>query len=152
MKRQLSEWEKMFANHISNKTLKAKTGVFPGDTSGKESTCQCRRCESCRFYPWVKKIPWSRRWQPTPGLLLGKFHGQLNLVGYSPWGCKDSDATERESKIYRKHTQLGSAPPPKSNLKNGEGGSGQMFFQRRHRDVSTRYMKRCSVSLIIREI
>ena len=57
MKRQLSEWEKMFANHISSKTLIAKTGVFPGGTSDKESTCQCRRCESCRFDPWVKKIP-----------------------------------------------------------------------------------------------
>ena len=29
----------------------------------KESTCQCRRC---RFNPWVGKIPWKRKWQPTP--------------------------------------------------------------------------------------
>ena len=31
---------------------------------------------------------------PTPILLPGKFHGQRNLVGYSPWGCKESDTTE----------------------------------------------------------
>ena len=34
-------------------------------------------------------------WQPTPVLLLGKFHGQRSLVGYSPWGCKESDTTEQ---------------------------------------------------------
>ena len=33
------------------------------------------------FYPWVKKIPWSRKWQPTLVFLLGKSHGQRSLVG-----------------------------------------------------------------------
>ena len=33
----------------------------------------------------VKKIPWRRKWQPTPVLLPGKSHGQRSLVGYSPW-------------------------------------------------------------------
>ena len=37
--------------------------------SGEESTCQCRRH---RFDPWVGKIPWRRKWQPTPVFLLGK--------------------------------------------------------------------------------
>ena len=36
--------------------------------SGKESTCQCRRH---RFDPWVGKIPWRRKWQPTPVFLPG---------------------------------------------------------------------------------
>ena len=45
--------------------------------------------------PWVGKIPWRRKWQSTPILLLGKSHGQRSLVGYSPWGCKESDTTER---------------------------------------------------------
>ena len=40
------------------------------------------------FYPWVKKIFWRRRWQPTPGFLPGKSHGQRSLVVYSPWGHK----------------------------------------------------------------
>ena len=40
------------------------------------------------FNPWVGKIPWRRKWQPTLAFLPGKFQGQRSLVGYSPWGCK----------------------------------------------------------------
>ena len=40
------------------------------------------------FHPWVRKIPWRRKWQPTPVLLPGKSHGQRSLVGYSPRGHK----------------------------------------------------------------
>ena len=36
-----------------------------------------------------------RQWHPTPVLLPGKFHGWRSLVGCSPWGCKESDMTER---------------------------------------------------------
>ena len=50
-----------------------------------------------RFHPWVAKIPWSRKWHPTPVFLPRKFHGQKSLVGYSPWGHKASDTTERLS-------------------------------------------------------
>ena len=42
----------------------------------------------------VLKIPWRSKWQPTPVLLPGKSHGQRSLVGYSPWGRKESDTTE----------------------------------------------------------
>ena len=35
------------------------------------------------FYPWVRKIPWRRDWQPTLEFLPGKYHGQGILVGYS---------------------------------------------------------------------
>ena len=35
------------------------------------------------------------KWQPTPVLLPGKFHGRRSLVGYSPWGRKESDTSER---------------------------------------------------------
>ena len=38
---------------------------------------------------------WRRKWKPTPVLLPGKSHGWRSLVGYSPWGRKESDATER---------------------------------------------------------
>jgi len=41
------------------------------------------------------KIPWRRKWQYTPALLPGKSHGRKSLVGYSPWGRKESDTTER---------------------------------------------------------
>ena len=43
------------------------------------------------FDPWVGKIPWRRKWQPTPVFLLGESYGQRSLAGYSPWGCKESD-------------------------------------------------------------
>ena len=59
--------------------------------SGKESTCQCRRCKRQGFSFWVRKIPWRRKWQPTPVFLPGKLHGQRILAGYSPCGCKESD-------------------------------------------------------------
>ena len=51
------------------------------------------QCWRPRFHPWVRKIPWRRKWQPTPVLLRGKSHGQRSLVGYSPWGHKESDTT-----------------------------------------------------------
>ena len=40
---------------------------------------------------WVGKIPWRRKWQPTPVYLPGESHGQRSLAGYSPWGHKVSD-------------------------------------------------------------
>ena len=56
-----------------------------------ENLLQCRRP---RFDPWVRKMPWRRECQPTPVFLPGESHGQRSLVGYSPWGCKESDMTE----------------------------------------------------------
>jgi len=67
---------------------------FPGGTSGKESSCQCRRHKRRTFNPWVRKVPWRRAWQPTPIFLPGESHGQRNLVGYGPGGGKESDTTE----------------------------------------------------------
>ena len=66
----------------------------PGDASGKESACQRRRHKRCGFDPWIKQIPWRRKWQPTPVFLAGESHGQRILVGYS---CKESDMTEQLS-------------------------------------------------------
>ena len=54
---------------------------IPKWLSDKEFTCQCKRCG---FNPWVRKIPWRRKRQPTPVFLLGESHGQRSLVGYSP--------------------------------------------------------------------
>ena len=62
--------------------------------SGKASACQCRRHRRCRFNPWVGKISWRKKRQPTPVFLPGKSHGPRNLVGYSPWGRKESDTTK----------------------------------------------------------
>ena len=67
---------------------------FPGGTSGKESTRYCKRHRGRRFDPWVKTIPWKRKWQPAPVFLPGESHGQRSLAGYSPWGCRELDTTE----------------------------------------------------------
>ena len=46
----------------------------------------CLQCRTPQFVPWVGKIPWRKKWQPTPVLFPGEFHGQGSLAGYSPWG------------------------------------------------------------------
>ena len=46
-------------------------------------TVICLQCRRSGFNPWVGKIPWRRKWQPTPVFLPGKSHGQRNLLGYS---------------------------------------------------------------------
>ena len=51
--------------------------------SGKQPAMQ-----RLQFYPSVEKIPWRRKWKPTPVFLPGKSHGQRILVGDSPLGCK----------------------------------------------------------------
>ena len=59
----------------------------------RECACQCRRHRRLVFNPWVGKIPWSRKWQPTPIFLPEKTHGQRSLADYSPWGHKEFDMT-----------------------------------------------------------
>ena len=53
--------------------------------SGKQSACHCMNHRRHEFDPWVRKIPWRRKWQPTPVFLPGKSHGQKSLAGCSPW-------------------------------------------------------------------
>ena len=55
---------------------------------------QCRIQKRLGFYPWVRRIPWSKKWQPALVFLPGKFHRQRSLVGYRPWGHKELDTTE----------------------------------------------------------
>ena len=62
---------------------------------------QCRRQG---FYPWVKKIPWDRKWQRTPVFLPEKCHGQRSLVNYSSWGLKELDMTGHSTHTYTHHT------------------------------------------------
>ena len=72
------------------------------------------------FDPWVGKILWRRKWQPTPVFLPGKYPGQRSLAGYSPWTTvlagysrKESDTTARTQ--THTHTQSG-----KVNLKSNK--------------------------------
>ena len=73
-----------------------------------ESACQRKRTGRCKFDPWVRKIPWRRKWQPTPVFLLGKSHGQRSLAGYgvvhgatkcqtglNDWACTKGKLSEK---------------------------------------------------------
>ena len=66
----------------------------PGFPSGSNDRI-CLQCGRPRFSAWVGTIPRRREWLLTPVFLPGKFYGQRNLMGYSPWGHKESDTTER---------------------------------------------------------
>ena len=77
-------------NHCLDQTDTYLYVGLPWWVSGKESACQCRRH---RYHPWVGKIPWRRKWHPTPVFLTGKSHGQRSLAGSSPWSHKESDTT-----------------------------------------------------------
>ena len=60
--------------------------------------------------PRWRKIPWSRKWQPIPGLLPGKLHGQRSLVGYRSWGHKESDMTAQVGIQTIRNSGLGEPP------------------------------------------
>ena len=67
--------------------------ILPWWLSSKESTCQCRRGV---FNPWVRKIPWSRKWQPIPVFFPGKSHAQRNQVRLQSLGvAEELDMTEQ---------------------------------------------------------
>ena len=96
----------LFLNYTGNTSILG----LPRCLSGKESTCQCRR--PGQVWSLGREDPWSRKWQPTPVCLSGKFHGQRNLAGYSPWKrVRYNLAPER------RHTQpLGYPSSPSSTL------------------------------------
>ena len=75
---------------------------FPDSSVGKKPACQCRRLG---FSPWVGKISWRRKWQPTAIFLPGKSHGQRSLAGYSPWVCKrvgqDLETKQQQQQKFR---------------------------------------------------
>ena len=66
-----------------------RTQDFPGDSDGKKFTCNS---EDMGLIPG--KIPWTREWLFAAVLLPGEFHGWRSLMGYSPWGHKESDTNE----------------------------------------------------------
>ena len=53
------------------------------------------KCKRCGFDPWIGKIPWKRKWQPTPIFLPEKSYGQRGLAGYSPWDHRELDTREQ---------------------------------------------------------
>ena len=69
------------------------------------------QCKKSGFSPWVRKIPWRRKWQPTPVFLTEKSHGHRNLVGHSPRGHKERHTIELLTLSWARV------------LQGGEGGS-----------------------------
>ena len=118
---------------------------FPHSSVGKESACQYRRRG---FKSWVGKIPWRRKWQPTPVLLPGKSHEWKSLVGYSQWGGKESDTTERLHSLTHTNSSCNLILKKKTlNQKMGEELNRR--FSKEDRQMTNKYKKR---SLIIREM
>ena len=108
-------------------------GLIPGQGTNRLPRLlrgkDCLQCRRPGFDPWVGKIPWRRKCQPALVFLPGESHGQRSLVGYSPWGHKDSDTTEQLS--VHTHTQGTKTPtccvgwPKKVNRqKKGEARAG----------------------------
>ena len=78
--------------------------AFPGGLVVKNPPANAGDTRLTGFDPWVGKIPWRRKWQPSPVFLPGKSHGQRSLVGYCPLGHKESDTTKGLSTHTHTHT------------------------------------------------
>ena len=63
-------------------------GVVLTHGSAVKNLPAMKEMQRCELDPWVRKIPWRRKWSPTPVFLPGESHGQRSLVGSSPWGHK----------------------------------------------------------------
>ena len=68
--------------------------LLPRWLSSKEPACQRRRHRRHGFNPWVGKIPWRRKQQPTLVFSPGESHGHRSLVGCRLWGHTELDTTE----------------------------------------------------------
>ena len=100
-------------NHHNKLLIYIITTVCGGLPSGSVDRV-CLQCRRPGLNPWVRKIPWRRKWLPTSIFLPGEFHGRRNLVDYSPWGHKGLDTT-----AWLTHTHCCSAlfpsPSPSSS-------------------------------------
>ena len=77
---------------------------FPGGTGGRVHL-PGQEMKRHKVGPYDRKVPWRRKWQPTPGFSPGKFQGQRSLVVYSSWGHKESDTTQCTHARTHTHTR-----------------------------------------------
>ena len=73
---------------------------FPWWLSGCRIHPRYKNCRKCGFSPWAGKILWRRKWKPALAFLPGRSHGQRSLVGYRPWGHKESDWAHKHIHTY----------------------------------------------------
>ena len=85
--------EKEMATHYSIRAWRIPWMEEPGGLQSMGS--QRVRHDWATSLSLLTFMHWRRKWQPTPVFLPGEFHGWRSLVGYSPWGHKESDTTER---------------------------------------------------------
>ena len=107
----------------------------------KESACQCRKH---RFNSWARKLPWKRKWQPTPVFLSGKSHGQRSLTGYNHGVTKMLDTTQQlnNSNITLPAIEYGSSTnTPLKNIK-------RYFFKVKKRYPSSKISETCALSYL----
>ena len=83
---------------------------FPGGSLVKNLPASAGNVKRHGFDPWVRKIPWRRKWQTTPVFSPGESHGQRSLAGYSPRGLKESDMPEWLTLSFLTFTRLCSHP------------------------------------------
>ena len=84
-------------SQVKMSTSKKPPGSFPGGFPGsivvENPSANAGDTRDMGLIPWLRKIPWRRKWQPIPVFLPEIVHGERSLVGYSPWGHKESDMT-----------------------------------------------------------
>ena len=71
---------------------------FPCDSLVKNPPANARDTGNASLIPWVEKIRWRRKWQPTPVVLPAESYGHRSLAGYSPQGRKVLDTTKHVHK------------------------------------------------------
>ena len=98
---------------------------FPGGSVVKNLPANAGDASS---NPWVGKIPWRRKWQPTPIFLPGESHGQRSLVGYSPWGMQSPTCLGNWAQHAQK--RLRGRWAPQQLLKAGAGLTQPVLFSR----------------------
>ena len=96
-----STWS--FSSCLMNQRINLLKMGFPGGAGGKEASCQCRRHKRCGFSPCVGKIPWRKKWQPTPVFLPGDSQGWgsmgLQSTGSQRVGCTEATAHTTHRKV-----------------------------------------------------
>ena len=88
----------------------------PGCCSPWQHSCQSKywtlASQTVNISPKPPQFPWRRKWKPTPVFLTGKFHRQRSMVGYNPWGCKESDKFQHtHTHALQSHFLLIQMPP-----------------------------------------
>ena len=84
-----------------------KTNIYLWESSRSQERIPCNAGDSGdRFNPWARKIPWRRKWQPTPVFSPGEFHGQSSLASYSPQGRKEADKTDHSTEHRSQKNQI----------------------------------------------